>query len=393
MEKKEIIIIGGGIIGSTTAYFLTRHPAYDPSIHQITLIEATSIASGASGKAGGLLALWAYPSCLVHLSFKLHAELAQEHSGAEKWGYRTLHCAQISATARPPQKRGDKARAALEARGVPAAIDWVLPHLVTSYEEMGTPETTAQVHPFEFTTAMAELAQEAGVRIVLGSVTAVSQRHGAVCSVTYRDKLSSEEVTLPASTTVLAAGPWSPTLLPAAPISALRAHSVTIEPARPVSAYALFTEIRTLPSEGHGRGKVVSPEIYPRPKNSVYVCGEGDTLVPLPASTELVECNEARCGDIVDQVALLSDELRDGKVTARQACYLPVVEGPGSSGPLVGETGVKGLLLAAGHSCWGIQNGPATGKLISEFVFDGRAVSADISSLDPRKYLKGLKKR
>jgi hypothetical protein len=50
--------LGGGIIGSTTAYFLTRHPKYDPVKHTITLLEATKIAGGASGKAGGLLGLW-----------------------------------------------------------------------------------------------------------------------------------------------------------------------------------------------------------------------------------------------------------------------------------------------------------------------------------------------
>lgn len=38
----------------------------------------------------------------------------------------------------------------------------------------------------------------------------------------------------------------------------------------------------------------------------------------------------------------------------------------------------------AGHTCWGIQNGPATGLLISEFVFDGAVKSAKIDSLDPR---------
>ena len=36
---------------------------------------------------------------------------------------------------------------------------------------------------------------------------------------------------------------------------------------------------------------------------------------------------------------------------------------------------------------WGIQNGPGTGKLMSEFVFDGKAISANIGSLDPRKIL------
>ena len=78
--------------------------------------------------------------------------------------------------------------------------------------------------------------------------------------------------------------------------------------------------------------------------------------------------------------------MRDGEVLVRQACYLPNVEGA-VAGPLIGHTNTKGLLMAAGHTCWGIQNGPGTGKLISEFVFDGEAKSAKISSLDPRKAL------
>lgn len=56
-DTKDIVIIGGGIIGCTTAYYLTRHPSYDRTRHRITLLEASKIAGGASGKAGGLLAV------------------------------------------------------------------------------------------------------------------------------------------------------------------------------------------------------------------------------------------------------------------------------------------------------------------------------------------------
>lgn len=66
---------GGGIIGSTTAYFLSHHSKFDERRDSITLLEATKIAGGASGKAGGLLALWAYPSCIVPLSYELHKEV------------------------------------------------------------------------------------------------------------------------------------------------------------------------------------------------------------------------------------------------------------------------------------------------------------------------------
>ncbi|KAH8790807.1 hypothetical protein F5882DRAFT_490751 [Hyaloscypha sp. PMI_1271] len=73
----------GGIIGYTTVYYLTHHPHFDPSIHAVTLIEATKLANRASGKAGGLLAAWAYPNNLTKLSFDLHDQLARDYDGAE----------------------------------------------------------------------------------------------------------------------------------------------------------------------------------------------------------------------------------------------------------------------------------------------------------------------
>ena len=351
------------------------------------------------------------------LSYRLHAELAKEHNGEERWGYRRIHCGQLSAKGRALtpsskngttegkekskdgesvslQKRSKQAVGMLRAAGIPADLDWFVPGSVRSYDEMGDPDTTAQVHPYDFTTSMASLAEEAGANIILGSVKSINESSSTVESVTYTDKASGEEMTIPATDVVVSAGPWTQRVYPPAPISALRAHSVTIRPSKPVSAYALFTDI-TLPNNlgstdesmvgKRHHDKRVTPEIYARPKNEVYACGEGDTMVPLPSTTADVETDLGRCQDIVDYVASISDEMRDGEVTVRQACYLPNVSSGG--GPLIGPTNTKGLWLASGHTCWGIQNGPGTGKLVSEFVFDGQAKSAKIGSLDPRRVL------
>lgn len=285
-----------------------------------------------------------------------------------------------------PQKRGQ----------VPKDLNWIVEDCIKSFNEMGDPSTTAQVQPFKFSTSMATLAEEKGVNIVIGSVSNIEISNNAVKSVTYKDKNTNKSNTILATNVIIAAGPWTSGLYPPAPISALRAHSITIRPSKPISAYAVFTEISLPPNFGRTdtsvkskrpHNKTVTPEIYARPNNEAYACGEADNLVPLPKTTDEVEIDEARCQDIVDYVSSISDELRDGTVTARQACYLPQVEAA-SGGPLIGETGVKGLLMAAGHTCWGIQNGPATGMLISEFVFDGKAKSANIESLSPRRVLK-----
>ncbi|KAL7271351.1 hypothetical protein RUND412_005898 [Rhizina undulata] len=464
-ERKNIVIIGGGIIGCTTAYYLTRHPGYDPERHTITVLEATRIAGGASGKAGGLLAVWAYPNNIVPLSFKLHQDLAQEHDGEENWGYRRVSCGNLEAHGRERselerlgaqtglslgKRKGEKGNKHggrdKGAAGLPRDLDWVMPELVTSYEKMGGSKETAQVHPYQFTNAMLRLAEERGVNVIFGSVTDINYidatpsltpgppskslspgfngTHGSgfinppspalssvsmnsassrggrrkVTSISYTDRDTHEKHTIPATTTILAAGPWTARLYPQAPITGLRAHSVTITPAYPVSAYALFTEI-TIPQAplspmSPGRRRTsrsqpapVSPEIYSRPNNEIYVCGEGDMDVEVPETTADVEVDESRCDDLISQVSSISDHIRLGRVTRKQACYLPILNVGGSGGPLIGETGTEGLLMAAGHSCWGINNAPATGKVLSEIVFEGMAKSADIRQLDPRRIL------
>ncbi len=269
---------------------------------------------------------------------------------------------------------------------------------------------------------MARLAEESGVKIILGSVDELgytddddhssAERLGAtgragdsetshrrrVQSVTYIDKATSESRLIPATTVVLAAGPWTPVLFPSAPVTALRAHSITIRPTRSVSAYCLFTEISVpqLQAEdceklanGYSTAlpettKIMSPEIYSRPNNEVYICGAGDNAIPLPANTDDVEVSRETCQGLIDAVSGISSELRGGVVTSRRACYLPTVDVAGSGGPLIGPTWVSGLLMATGHGCWGIHNAPATGKLISEIIFDGDVTSADIRGLDPR---------
>ncbi|WPH01194.1 fad NAD binding oxidoreductase [Acrodontium crateriforme] len=407
-ETKKIVIVGGGIIGATSAYYLTRHPSFNSSKHSITLLEASTIAGGASGKAGGLLARWAYPSSLVPLSYELHAQLAHEHGGEERWGYRTLHCGSVECKGNHlpsktegrngdvdqlhhvslEKKGGQERKAPMSTKDVPEDLDWLDEGCLRSYDPMGDPSTTAQVHPFQFTTSMATLAEEKGAQIKTGAKVSkinYTSDGSSVESVTYESGGKVE--TIPATDIVIAAGPWTQRIYQSAPITALRAHSVTIRPAKPVSAYALFTEIK-LPSDFarlKSRGsQIVSPEIYTRPGNEIYACGDGDRLVPLPSLSSEVEVDQSRCQDIIDYVSSISGALRDGEVTARQACYLPNVNAPGSGGPLIGLTGVNGEVMAAGHTCWGIQNGPGTGKLVSEFVFDGEAKSANIAALDPR---------
>lgn len=40
MAEKHIVIIGGGVMGAATAYYLTHAPSYNAINHKITVLEA-----------------------------------------------------------------------------------------------------------------------------------------------------------------------------------------------------------------------------------------------------------------------------------------------------------------------------------------------------------------
>ena len=71
----HVVVCGGGIVGSAIAYYLTLRGV------AVTLIEAHSVACGASGKAGGFLARnWCDDLTtkeLAQLGFDMHAAMAK----------------------------------------------------------------------------------------------------------------------------------------------------------------------------------------------------------------------------------------------------------------------------------------------------------------------------
>ncbi|KAI7201602.1 hypothetical protein D0869_04281 [Hortaea werneckii] len=390
-EKKDVVIIGGGAIGASVAYYLTRHPSYDPSLHSITLLEATSIAGGSSGKAGGLVAEWATPSCLAPLSFKKHAELAESHGGDKLWGHRHVHCAEVALQARDLDNLSDSTK---------PEIDWLAPEVLKSYTEIGKPSKSAQVNPFLYTTNMARLATEKGAQIIIGNATDIKYStdddHEFVTSVDYTTQNGSAE-SLEATDVIVAAGPWTPRLLPQVPLQAPRGHSVVIKPTSPISPHVLFPTISS--AADSGLKDLISPEIYPRPADAlydfetVYSAGPDDYEVPLPPSTDEVAVNPRKSDAITQALSSVSPTLQNGKVLARQACYKPQIrahEDGEEVGPMVGPLpGTRGIWLATGHDEWGMSNSAGTGVVVSEMVYEGSAKSAEVGSLYPRHFVRG----
>lgn len=412
--KKHIIIIGAGIIGVCTAYYLVKHPQFDPEKYHISLVESKRVAGGASGKAGGLLALWAFPQQLVPLSFQLHQELSDLYDGENNWDYRRLTTVsiegdltefhaeeesdaeserQVTEKALPgtelPPKKTSKVTKQRDSKKLPSDLNWITEQFVNLCSSLGGKDTTAQVHPYRFTNFILKEAvkdSKGALELILGKVNHILylMDTGVATGISYEPTSAKSEkhepVSLKGDQIVLSVGPWTSKILPDCPISGLRAHSITIAPYKDqrVSPYAIFTEYKI-------GNKYVSPEIYAR-KDEVFVCGEGDSAVDVPETTDDVEVVKSKCDDLFLQVGKMSSMLRKGRILKRQACYLPVLDVPSSSGPLIGEINVDNLFLCSGHSCWGINNAPGSGKVMSELLLEGKAKSANISTLDPSLY-------
>ncbi len=103
------VILGAGIIGCSTAYFLSQSSR--TQAQQIHLVESSPrLFASASGYAAGFLARdWFSPpvAAVGALSFDLHKELAEKHDGKERWGYSQSTGTSLSEDGRLDGKRGD----------------------------------------------------------------------------------------------------------------------------------------------------------------------------------------------------------------------------------------------------------------------------------------------
>src|SRR5262249_13385127 len=135
-----------------------------------TVIESTGVASAASGKSGGFLALdWCDGTPLESLarrSFALHAGLVDKIGG--DWGYRRL------VTYRRPAAAQDRIRRRRSAHDIGWLADGVQVDRL-----LGSAHTTAQVHPGEFTAALMRAAVAQGAKLCQGRVTGIVRDDGS----------------------------------------------------------------------------------------------------------------------------------------------------------------------------------------------------------------------
>jgi glycine/D-amino acid oxidase-like deaminating enzyme len=352
-EAERIVICGAGAIGAATAYFLTRRGA------RPVIVERARPGAAASGKAAGFLALdWNDGTPVEELaraSFALHRELADE-LGAERLGHRpmdTLMTAAADDLDLEPYRR-------LPNPG------WLDGNAI-AHEVIGSPETTAQVHPLLFTRTLVEEAVAHGAELVTGVVDGLAFEGGRVSGV------SVDGAVRPADVVVLALGPWTAQAQRWVAIpQVLGRKGASIVLGAEVPAQAVFSDFIDREGQRH------SIEIYPRSDGTVYVNGHPEHD-PLPDDPDEIAPGDRAWRELHRIAGVHSSALHDAEVLSRAACYRPItVDGI----PLIGPVpDAPGVYLATGHASWGILNAPATGRMVAEMILDGAS-----QSVDPRPF-------
>ncbi|KAK6347801.1 hypothetical protein TWF718_005626 [Orbilia javanica] len=314
----SVIILGAGIIGLSTAYYLSSsspssfHNHKQVSPQNITLLDTSpTLFACASGRAGGFLAKdWFGPasSKLGGLSFGLHRQLADANDGKRRWGYGPSNSYSFErGTGEGGRKRGDDwlrdGTSRVDASsGVGNVDDGNVQRGIAptwwnceggKVELSCTGDSTAQLDPLGLCEFLLEEVRRRGVNVrhpvtpVKVVQSADGQLEGLAIS-TGDGTTEEEEKVLPCSHILIAAGSWSgrlfqklfPTSEYQLPISSLAGHSIIVRsPAhRPQDTesrdlHAVFSSIDGL--DWH-------PEAFSRVNGDIYLAGINSAAIPLP---------------------------------------------------------------------------------------------------------------
>lgn len=384
-----VAVIGGGIMGASVAYYLNDLAPHRST--DVTVFEAVSVACAASGKAGGFLASdWCSTpvDSLARHSFELHKDLAEKMQGQHREiEYRPVEAYSISLATCDTRALGCKDGPVsnlsklswLDAKLQPSASEKASPPTL-----IGTRSSCAQVNPKLLTQALMECA---GATVRIGKVTDVKKSdnssHSSKPWVVHFRGNNEEDTTFDADVVVLCMGPWTtdacgwfPDL---APVIAQKAASVIVHGTRDIPATVLFSNV----TDRHGA--VREPEIYPR-VDELYMC-QTAASDDLPRHAGDVSVNQKDVDDLIHLGSNLNrqtaHQISHGRFTS-QACYLPIAT---DDIPMIGPVpGARGVFVAAGHSCWGILNGPATGKGLAQMILTGKCTLLDMDPFSPCRF-------
>jgi glycine oxidase len=349
-----VAIVGGGIAGMVTAYYLAK--AGVPSV----VIERDAIGSHASGFAyGGLTSVSGFgiPGPLAEVALqgtRLHRALAA--SMAEETGIDVDFRVRPSLTLALTEADAQRLQAALpwQQKQPEYAVRWLEAFEARRVEPRISPETlgavliegTAGVEPYRLVLALTQAAERLGVTVRSGRAIGLRRSGGHVTGVIL------ERGEVACSTVVLAIGPWS------------RDISQWID--LPVEVRPLKGQILRLKAPG-------PPVAVSVGWGHNYATTKTDGLLWAGTTEEEAGFDEETTHEARDEISAalvrMLPVMADAEIVHQTACLRPVAsDGLLLLGPV---PGLDHVYVATGAGRKGILFGPAMGRAIADLILTG----------------------
>ncbi|HWP62105.1 MAG TPA: FAD-dependent oxidoreductase [Candidatus Binatia bacterium] len=408
MAAPDVVVIGGGIVGTAAAAFLAEGGA------SVLLVERDTVAAGASGRNSGVVQQ-PFDRALAPLyrdTVREYRRLAQTDLGFtwadEPAGLLLLARDGAIVEAEAAAIRKAQPRLPVEVLD-PEATRRLEPALAAGVWAVRIP-TGHPVPPAAATRAFARLAERRGVRVAVGTAARpwLDPRGERLLGIALADVGR-----IACGAVLVAAGPLTSTLIDPTgrwrPVRSLWGVVLEVALSRPprhvleeaaiggvTSARAGVRETTARRSRpGGARGGVGTEE-----RRSVGSTAEGGSpevgfsLVTAEGTTSLGSTflplqpdPLAWAGDLRQRGARYVPSLKFVDIVGTRVCARPV---SADGRPLLGPVpGLEGLFVAAGHGPWGISTGPGSARLVADAIL-GRPSSIPAALAAERFGLPGI---
>lgn len=376
-RSPDVLIIGGGVIGCSIAYHLTRR-----GCRKVVVVERQTLGSGSTAKAAGGIRQQFSCEANVRLAMysvdffaHFHERLAlpPEAGGVDfhQIGYLFLLTTKGTFTT---FERG----AALQQRlGLPVEV--LTPAQIASRWPWLTVNdvvgaaycpTDGYGSPHEVMQAFATQARRLGASFVEGAEVSAITRQGARILTVETSRGSFEPATV-----IICAGAWSGELGRLAgveiPVLPLRRMCFVTDPFDAIPHDAPMTI--EMPNTFHFR-----------PDGAGFMLGTSDQDEPYGFNTAM---NWHWLNRVVEDAVKRVPVFEQARVHHGWAgLYETTPDHNAILGPI---PGMENLLVATGFSGHGVMQSPATGLIMSEFILDGQARTIDVSELSIERFATG----
>ena len=360
--QRDVLVVGGGIVGTTTAAYLARRGA------SVTLVERAELASGPSGRNLGLVSGPHPPELQSIAARSLHAYLAlARETGAFSIDAVNVGCLCISFDGRGlPRGEGDELDGDRVAEAEP---------LLAVRCAAGVVIPARHVDPGGAVSAWAEDARSHGAIIRVGCpVRSLLEDRGRVTGA------MTDEGAIFAGCVVLATG-WETPRLAAGlgidvPVRGVRGWIVTTRPApfrlrRPINEVDFSGGIAAVPLLTLGEvadGNVAAPIVAAQMRQDAagrLVLGASFAPAIGDADDDGAQAVALICRRAIELIPRIGEV----PIADTRTCVRPVsVDGLPLHGPV---DGIGGLVLACGHRSHGMTWGPGSGEAVARGVLEG----------------------